>query len=684
MSRLPNPGSDDGTWGGILNDFLTQEHNPDGTQKTLPLTKGGTGATNAPTARTNLGTISSSDSRLTDARTPAAHKTTHATGGTDALAPADIGAVAKGELVLNVKDYGAVGNGTTDDTAAIQAAITACPTDGRVFIPRGTYKLTAALTIPGSLTLFGDGVSSVGFDSCGPSAAPWLAGSVLLQTAAATDCIQITGTVPTVNLHDFGIVFDTPIRFTNTGHGINTQPTATYGGGHTIGLMHSTWENVQVFGHDGNHYARYIVNALLNTFTNMRSYGGGVVIYIQDSAVIISGNTVDINPYGCLFVAGTAHAYAFSGISGTGAGGLNLFTFIRPQVNMGDYSGSATYGNPAKPTVAQYMWQVAAGAFESTAISVLDPDLEADDSLAHPVNFGSATSGNIVRPGGLVSTNGAITNPNQDMVGIIATTRVTAIGVSAGRKTTGSFNTGFGRLALAANVTGDTNTAVGDQALTASTTGNNTAVGAAALAAQAASGTGNTAVGANAMALAAGGSYNVAVGQQSLQSVTDSRNVAVGGQALNAQVGATDNVAVGYNAGVTVTSANATTTAIAQTIVGANAGQATSAQSNEIVAIGYHALCTGGGAIALGSQAQATAGGAVAIGNLVTTAVGNQIALGGASHHILLKTAAAPADAALAASQFTLWLDATNGAAKLMVKAKQADGTVKTASVALA
>jgi hypothetical protein len=44
----------------------------------------------------------------------------------------------------------------------------------------------------------------------------------------------------------------------------------------------------------------------------------------------------------------------------------------------------------------------------------------------------------------------------------------------------------------------------------------------------------------------------------------------------------------------------------------------------------------------------------------------------------------APADAALAAGELALWFDQTNGAAKLMVKAKQADGTVKTAAVALA
>jgi hypothetical protein len=37
-TRLPNPGGDDGTWGSILNDFLSQAHNADGTLKPVSYT----------------------------------------------------------------------------------------------------------------------------------------------------------------------------------------------------------------------------------------------------------------------------------------------------------------------------------------------------------------------------------------------------------------------------------------------------------------------------------------------------------------------------------------------------------------------------------------------------------------------------------------------------------------------
>ncbi len=62
----------------------------------------------------------------------------------------------KGNQVFNVKAYGAVGDGTTDDTAAIQAAITAM-TGGTLFFPAGTYKTTTPLNLKSNTKMSGVG-----------------------------------------------------------------------------------------------------------------------------------------------------------------------------------------------------------------------------------------------------------------------------------------------------------------------------------------------------------------------------------------------------------------------------------------------------------------------------------------------------------------------------------------------
>lgn len=46
-------------------------------------------------------------------------------------------------VTLNVRDFGAKGDGENDDTLFIQAAIMACPQNSRVLIPAGVYRITS-------------------------------------------------------------------------------------------------------------------------------------------------------------------------------------------------------------------------------------------------------------------------------------------------------------------------------------------------------------------------------------------------------------------------------------------------------------------------------------------------------------------------------------------------------------
>ncbi|HSX06850.1 MAG TPA: glycosyl hydrolase family 28-related protein [Candidatus Saccharimonadia bacterium] len=196
MSRLPTPGSDDGTWGAVLNDFLSVEHNTDGTLKpsaslaskvsTTRSINSGTGLsgggdltadrTLAVTYGTTPGTAAAgNDTRITGAiqsstltskgdllAATGTNTITRLGVGSDAqvltadssqatgvkwAAISDASAVHKGDLVFNVKDYGAVGDGATNDAPAIQAAINAAAAanGGTVLLPSATYNITTTL-----------------------------------------------------------------------------------------------------------------------------------------------------------------------------------------------------------------------------------------------------------------------------------------------------------------------------------------------------------------------------------------------------------------------------------------------------------------------------------------------------------------------------------------------------------
>ncbi|MBK3573166.1 right-handed parallel beta-helix repeat-containing protein [Streptomyces sp. MBT65] len=129
---------------------------------------------------------------------------------------------------INVRELGAVGDGSTDDTTVIQSAIDTVNAagGGTVYIPRGTYKLTDALTTKDNVWLKGDGIAA----------------TVLTQTATNKHGIQGSN----LELVGFeGLMVDGP--GSGTGTGIHLDGTAI------IYSFYVTMRNVMVrqFGDTG-------------------------------------------------------------------------------------------------------------------------------------------------------------------------------------------------------------------------------------------------------------------------------------------------------------------------------------------------------------------------------------------------------------------------------------------------
>ena len=78
-----------------------------------------------------------------------------ATAQSSGVTPAD-GTTPTVMATVNARAFGAIGDGKTDDTKALQAALDAAKTNGPVcFVPAGMYRLEGSLKVPPGVTLWG-------------------------------------------------------------------------------------------------------------------------------------------------------------------------------------------------------------------------------------------------------------------------------------------------------------------------------------------------------------------------------------------------------------------------------------------------------------------------------------------------------------------------------------------------
>lgn len=133
MTRLPEMGEEE--WGNILNEFLLVAHNADGTPRA--------------DVSALAGTVGLTDLKTTNLPTDPPLKTPLLSNDGKNL-------VWKTSIEINVRDYGAKGDGVTDDTEAIQAAINAAGS-GLVVFPSGVFMITGVVVRNKGAALHGDG-----------------------------------------------------------------------------------------------------------------------------------------------------------------------------------------------------------------------------------------------------------------------------------------------------------------------------------------------------------------------------------------------------------------------------------------------------------------------------------------------------------------------------------------------
>jgi hypothetical protein len=202
---------------------------------------------------------------------------------------------------VNVLDYGAVGNGTTDDTAAIQAAIDYVYSagGGTVYFPPGTYRVTTISrnwTNPITVNLKGSGKRSTTIKKLGSTTTPVMALSgisTMLEPYSTISDMTISGNSVTgvhgLRITNFGRWTLQNVFITGCNRGLYCS------GGLVFDAYDCTFQ--------ANLYGYYCEKSVDNVYSNLVTFYGGQFsgnttwgLYISQAAgVHIVGTDISFN-----------------------------------------------------------------------------------------------------------------------------------------------------------------------------------------------------------------------------------------------------------------------------------------------------------------------------------------------------------------------------------------------------
>ena len=182
--------------------------------------------------------------------------------------------------IKRLTDYGAVGDGTTDDTAAIKAALTACAGD-TLYVPPGTYLFSETLDIESGTRIIGFGATSkfklANTFSLTPY--PWRTGDPLIPDQYRYPMIYMDTDTEGIILENFALE------------------------GQTYAFYDKNCDGLTIRGK--NHIAKNLVITKINffpaDFAGRTNNGAGHGIKVQDASVVqIENCTIDECGYQCM------------------------------------------------------------------------------------------------------------------------------------------------------------------------------------------------------------------------------------------------------------------------------------------------------------------------------------------------------------------------------------------------